>query len=246
MTHVENAGWVFRAGNRTVAMDVALLDELGVTREQRIAFFEAMDLVTYTHQHADHLHQGDAEVLGELGRPTVICHPDAARKLYDAGVTDKQVIELSAGQSTEVGDIRVQALQAHHRSVQIPHCIAPAVTAGGVTVVDAGDNRRFEPPSLNGADGCDVLIHCFYAYDEERAREGELTWIPELLEEQARFLASLRPNVVLISHISEFRHAYHKLWRFFHASLLKELLFSLDPSIACPILGPGESCVVRR
>jgi len=244
--HLQNAGWLFQADGRTVAMDVALLDELNVSRGERSALFTQTDVVLYTHQHADHCHDSDLEVLAELGEPPVVCHPDTAEKLYRAGVPEKQVVELEAGRSVEVAGVGIRALAADHRSQQVPNAIAPAVTVGGVTVVHAGDNRLFAPPSLRGAEGCDVLIHSLYAYDEARAEEGTLTWVPELLEEQARFLADLRPETVLIAHLGEFRHPYHKRWRFQHAGVLKELLFALAPEIACPILAPGESYIVRR
>jgi L-ascorbate metabolism protein UlaG (beta-lactamase superfamily) len=166
--------------------------------------------------------------------------------LRQAGVLGKQVVELRAGEGTTVGGVRVRALPADHRHRDIPNCIAFAATLDGFTVVHAGDNRLFAPPALTGAERADILIHSLYAYDEVRAREGALTWVPEMLDEQARFLADLRPRVVLLTHLAEFHHPYHKLWRFMHAGLLKERLFHLAPEVECPVLGPGERYVYRR
>jgi L-ascorbate metabolism protein UlaG (beta-lactamase superfamily) len=161
-------------------------------------------------------------------------------------VPEKQVVELEAGERTTIGGLRVQALPADHRHRDIPNCIAFAATVGGVTVVHTGDNRLFGPPALKGAEEADVLIHSLYAYDEAQAREGALTWVLPMFDEQARFLADLRPRVVLLTHLAEFYHPYHKLWRFIHAGLLKERLFHVAPEVECPILGPGERYVYRR
>jgi len=243
--HLYNAGWLLRAGDLLIGMDVALLDDLNVGRRERLALFGSLDALLISHQHGDHCYRGDLAVLAELGEPTVVCHPDTAEVLHQAGVADKQVVELEAGQVSTLGDLRVRALPADHRHRQIPNSIAPAATIGGVTVVHAGDNRVFEPPALDGAKGCDILIHCLYAYEESRAREGEVTWVPEMLDAQARFLANIRPRVVLLSHLAEFAHPYEKVWRFMHAGALKERLFGLAPETACPILSPGESHVYR-
>ena len=242
---VYNAGWVLRAAGSVVGMDLALLDELAVDDQHRLEFFGSLDLLLVSHQHADHCCASDLRVLAELGEPPVACHPDTAEKLYRGGVPEKQVVELEVGQAVTVAGVRVRALPAEHFQAQIPHCIAPAFEVDDVTVVHAGDNRLFEPPALRGAEGCDILIHCIYAYDETQAREGELTWSSQLLEAQARFLAKLSPRAVLLAHVAEVRHPYEKLWRYMHAGLLKERLFSLAPEVECPILGPGERYVYR-
>jgi len=244
--HLYNAGWVVRTDSTTVGMDVALRGDLGVTGMAREALFGGLDALLITHQHADHCYEGDAAVWADLGRPLLVCHPDTGRLLIRRGVPEKQVVELEAGQSAAIGGLRVRALPADHRHRDIPNCIAFAATVGGFTIVHAGDNRLFGPPALQGAEEADVLIHSLYAYDEAQAREGALTWVPEMLDEQARFLADLRPRVVLLTHLAEFYHPYHKLWRFLHAALLKELLFALAPEVECPILGPGERYVYRR
>ncbi len=244
--HLYNTGWLLRAGDIVVGMDLALLDELNVSRQQRMDLFSSLDVLLVSHQHADHCYERDLEGLAELGEPPVVCHPDTADKLRRAGLPEKQVVELEAGQATTVAGVRVRALPADHRHKQIPNSIAPALEVNQVTVVHAGDNRLFEPPGLAGAEGCDVLIHSIYAYDDGAAREGELTWAPELLDVQARFLARLAPRVVLLTHLGEFCHPYEKLWRYLHAAVLKEKLFSLAAKVECPILGPGERYVYRR
>lgn len=244
--HLYNAGWVVRAGSSAVGMDVALLADLNPKRELREALFGALDALLITHQHADHCYAGDIAVWADLGEPPILCHPETARVLTRAGVPEKQVVELEAGQGTTVGGVRVRALPADHQHRDIPHCIAFAATLDGFTVVHTGDNRLFGPPALAGAEDADILIHSLYAYDDARAREGTLTWVPEMLDEQAGFLAGLRPRVVLLTHLAEFCHPYHKLWRFLHAGLFKERLFRSAPDIECPILGPGERYVYRR
>jgi len=244
--HLYNAGWVVVADSVAVGMDVALMADLGATQQAREALFGALDALLITHQHADHCYEGDVAVWADLGRPLLVCHPDTARVLTRRGVPEKQVFGLEAGESTTIGGLRVQALPANHRHRDIPNCIAFAATLGGFTIVHTGDNRLFGPPALQGAEEADVLIHSLYAYDEAQAREGALTWVPEMLDEQARFLADLRPRVVLLTHLAEFYHPYHKLWRFVHAALLKERLFHLAPEVECPILGPGERYVYRR
>ncbi len=243
--HLYNAGWLLRARHLLLGMDLALLDDLGVSREERLALFGALDALFITHQHADHCCARDIAVLAELGEPPIFCHPDTARVLYRNEVPEKQVVELEAGEATVFKGARVNSLPADHLHRQIPNSVAFAISVGEVTVVHAGDNRLFQPPSLEGAQRCDILIHSLYAYDDAHAREGSLTWVPEMLDEQARFLADLHPQVVLLTHLAEFCHPYHKVWRFMHAGVLKERLFSLAPEIECPILGPGECYVYR-
>ena len=249
--HLYNAGWLLQVGPYRVAMDVALLDELGVGREHRLALFgglggaPGLKAVLITHQHADHCYGPDIAVLAELGEPPIVCHPDTARVIRRCGVPDKQVIELEAGQSVDLDGLRVRALPADHCHRQVPNSVALASSAAGVTVVHAGDNRLFRPPSLAGAQGCDILIHSLYAYQEPSAAEQALTCGPEMMEQQARFLADLRPRVVLLTHLNEFGHPYNKVWRLMHAGLLKERLFGLAPGVRCPILAPGECYVYR-
>ena len=244
--HLYNAGWLLRSRDLLLGMDLALLDDLGVSREERLALFGAVDALLITHQHADHCYERDIAVLAELGEPPVFCHPDTARVLYRGEVPEKQVVELEAGEATVFKGARVRALPADHLHRDIPNSVAFAIRVGDVTAVHAGDNRLFQAPSLQGAEGCDLLIHSLYAYDDAGACEDSLTWVPEMLDEQARFLADLHPQVVLLSHLAEFRHPYQKVWRFMHAGVLKERLFSVAPEIACPILGPGERYVHRR
>ncbi|WP_424215342.1 MBL fold metallo-hydrolase [Streptomyces sp. BI20] len=112
------------------------------------------DLVLLSHLHADHLHPPSLARLapGTLvlaPRGTARAVPGLARVLRARGAELREVV---AGEETEVRDLRVRAVPAHHDGRRLPvgpQRISPLgfVVTGSARTWFAGDTAAFEDPA---------------------------------------------------------------------------------------------------
>jgi len=127
-------------GGARVLTDPVLFDRIGVLRRAAnplpAELHTAIDLVVISHMHLDHM---DLRSLRHLGESTHLLVPTgAAGYLRTRGFTD--VSELAAGESADVGPVRVTATLATHSGFRPP--FGPTAAAVGY-LLDADDERVY-------------------------------------------------------------------------------------------------------
>lgn len=120
--------------------------------------FERVDLVIVSHGPFDHL--GDTAKIAKKHGCKVICPDDVKWKLIvDDHVDPKQIISMCWGLATEIGKIRIKAIENHHRSTirlnsgdfvtGFPNCYIITLE-DGTRVYNSGDSAIFSDMKLQG------------------------------------------------------------------------------------------------
>lgn len=153
-------GFLFRLGNKTLAIDPYLSDSVAQTDHfSRIVPIpvqpEALDcdLVVCTHDHQDHL---DADTIIKTNLP-LYAGPDSCIAHFRAlGIEERRLQPLNVGQTVSLGEAWITALYARHTE----DSIGVLIDYHGVKLYVSGDteydDRLLEAASL----GVDILFIC--------------------------------------------------------------------------------------
>ena len=145
-------------GGTQILTDPVLFDRVTILRRAVSTLpahrYRVVDAAVISHLHYDHLDMASLRLLGTATR--LIVPRGAGRLIRRAGFTD--VHELAAGQSIEVGSIRITATHADHSGFRPP--FGPTADAlgylldhGNERVYFAGDTDVFEAMAeLTGID----------------------------------------------------------------------------------------------
>ena len=153
-------GFLFRLGEKTLAVDPYLSDSVAQTdRFRRIVPIpiqpEALscDMVVCTHDHQDHL---DADTISKTSLP-LYAGPDTCIAHFRAlGIDDGRLQPLNAGDTVPLGDARVTALFARHTEDSIGALIEYRGLRLYVTGDTEYDERLLEAAGLH----VDILFIC--------------------------------------------------------------------------------------
>ncbi len=153
------SGFLLCAEGKTILFDPYLSDSLttkyATTDKPHVRITErvidpglltGLDVITSSHHHTDHL---DAETLTPLLRanptaPLVIPRANHSFVLERLGAVGERLIELDAGETVSVGEIRFTGIPAAHNEVehdQQGHCrfLGYVVRLGDLTLYHSGD-----------------------------------------------------------------------------------------------------------
>jgi L-ascorbate metabolism protein UlaG (beta-lactamase superfamily) len=200
---------------------------------------EGIDAVLISHLHHDHL---DFPSLRRFdGSTRVVAPVGAARTIRRRGFTE--VVELAAGERTEVGGVEVAATMAVHEGRRFKigpmvRAIGYEVSAGGSAIYFAGDTDLFDGMA-ELAGRIDVALLPIAGWGPKLGK-GHLN--PETAAQAA---ALIRPRVVVPIHWgtlirSDLRSQTEK---YFGGPPRKfaDALRELAPDVELAVLQPGES-----
>jgi L-ascorbate metabolism protein UlaG (beta-lactamase superfamily) len=123
LTWLGHASFALRLGRALVATDPVFAERMGTRK--RLAppgvapeQLPALDIVTVSHSHYDHMDLPSLRRLAERGRPLFVVPKDNADVLRGAGI--ERVVELGWWESVEAGGVRVTCVPAQHWSMRVP------------------------------------------------------------------------------------------------------------------------------
>jgi L-ascorbate metabolism protein UlaG (beta-lactamase superfamily) len=123
VTWVGHASFVLRLGGALIATDPVFASRMGP--RQRLTApgvapenLPALDVVTVSHSHYDHLDIPSLRTLAARGNPLFVVPKDNGDLLRRAGI--KRVVELGWWESTETVGVRVTCVPAQHWSMRVP------------------------------------------------------------------------------------------------------------------------------
>lgn len=153
VTWVGHATFVLRLGGRYVAIDPMWSERCVHVRRLRpvgvaLSRLPAVDVVTVSHNHYDHLDLPSLRVLDELFRPTFLVPLRVGALLRKTGIAN--VVELDWWESHQDGDLRMTLVPANHWSARGPFDVNQTlwggfVYAGPQGVVYHSGDTAFEP-----------------------------------------------------------------------------------------------------
>ncbi len=245
LTYFGHATVLLELDGARVLTDPVLRRHVGplVRRSPRphAALLTNLDAILISHLHLDHY---DPPSLRRLDRATPIVGPrGGARPLARLGFTD--VHELSPGEETEVGALRVVATAAVHEKSRHPlsraaDCVG-FVVAGSLSAYFAGDTALF--PEMEGLwAGLDVALLPIAGWGltlPEGEHMGPL--------QAARALRLLRPRLAVPVHWGTFGLPGTGLGRRGRATAaaapvtFRRHAAQLAPDVAVALLRPGET-----
>jgi L-ascorbate 6-phosphate lactonase len=104
------------------------------------------DVVVSTHWHEDHLDPGTIPVIARNNpNAKLVMPPSAMARALSWGVPRSQIISLRHGESTSIGDIRVEAMPARHEAGiagwEVPDAMGVQLNIGELKVYHSGDTE---------------------------------------------------------------------------------------------------------
>lgn len=202
----------------------------------------AVDVVTISHAHHDHL---DRPSLRTLDPDVTLVVPRGARRLVD-GLGPFLVEEVVEGELVGVGPLEIQATHADHRPGRLLHRGPEAigfVIAGSRRLYFSGDTDLFGGMRDLGASGVDVALLPIWGWGTQIGA-GHLD-----PRRAAEALTLIRPRVAIPIHWGTF---YPIGLRRFRPRLLTEppRAFAREaarraPEVDVRILAPGEATLVE-
>jgi len=123
LTWVGHASLLLRLGGSLIATDPVFASRMGPRRRltppgvppSRIP---AVDIVTVSHSHYDHLDLPSLRHLASRGSPRFVVPTDCGEILRASGIDE--VVELGWWESIEIGAVRVTCVPAQHWSMRVP------------------------------------------------------------------------------------------------------------------------------
>jgi L-ascorbate 6-phosphate lactonase len=123
------------------------------------------DVLLCTHWHEDHLDPGSIPVIAQRNSSArFVMPPSAMSRALSWGVPRKQVTTLKAGQSLELGDVRISALAARHNAGvegwEVYDAISVILETEGLRIFFSGDTeydaglRKLVPRGIDAAFLC--------------------------------------------------------------------------------------------
>jgi L-ascorbate metabolism protein UlaG (beta-lactamase superfamily) len=161
LTWLGHATALFELSGARVLTDPLLTTRVAHLRRRRAlqpSDLGPVDVVLLSHTHMDHLHLPSLRMLG--AGPAFVVPSGAAGWMRRRGFTN--VVELAAGEQTEIGPLVVSATRAVHNSGRGPHTrldVAPigfVVGDGRASVYFAGDTDLF--PEMRDLRGVDIAL----------------------------------------------------------------------------------------
>jgi L-ascorbate metabolism protein UlaG (beta-lactamase superfamily) len=123
VTWIGHASFVLRLGGALIATDPVFATRMGPRRRLTPpgvppSRLPAIDVVTVSHAHFDHLDLPSLRTLATRGEPLFVVPKDNAALLRGAGID--RVVELGWWESTQAGGVRVTCVPAQHWSMRMP------------------------------------------------------------------------------------------------------------------------------
>lgn len=187
------------------ASSLVALKRLGIDRN-------AISLIVVTHFHADHFGGIpffilDAQFFSKRREPLTIVGPVGLAAWYErvmetafpgsskaAQKFELRLVEIAAGETRELGEIKVSAFQAVHGPPGGPY-LAVRIEAEGRTVAYTGDTE-WTPALIPAAQDADLFIAEAYFRDKTVVTHLSLDAIEA-------HLAELRPRRLVLTHMSD-------------------------------------------
>jgi L-ascorbate 6-phosphate lactonase len=231
------AGFVFKSDNgKTVYIDPYLTDVV-----ERVVGFKRMmsspiapsevvaDLVICTHEHLDHM---DTDALPIIAQHfyTHFAGPTECFKYFEElRIPAERCHLLQEGQAIVVGDLSINGVYADHGDLS-PNALGVVLDFGGIRVYHTGDTayrpERFRPAIEMRPD---ILLPCINgAFGNMDAREA------------AQLTQLIAPSLVFPTHFWLFVEQNGDPKQFL------ELCSQLAPSVAAPVLKPGEEYLFHK
>lgn len=100
----------------------------------------AVDVILYTHKHADHFDPASLKVIAGLQAAVIVTHPEVGRGLEEEGFS---YTEIRANESLEIAGFRISAHNAPHENIpgEVPHNLAFVINQ---TLLHPGDSFTVE------------------------------------------------------------------------------------------------------
>lgn len=154
LTWIGHSTFALRLGGKTILTDPVLFDRVGLTKRNvppgvALETMPAIDVVTISHAHHDHLHLPSLRAIAEhtkkLGRETLFVVPSEVGR-YLSGL---KFVERAWWESHDVGDVQLTLVPQQHWSMRTPFDRDEALWGGWVmrapegTAYHAGDTGYF-------------------------------------------------------------------------------------------------------
>jgi N-acyl-phosphatidylethanolamine-hydrolysing phospholipase D len=123
VTWIGHASFVLRLGGALIATDPVFASRMGPRRRLTapgvaLEHLPALDVVTVSHSHYDHMDIPSLRGLAARGNPLFVVPKDNGELLRRAGI--QRVVELGWWESTETVGVRVTCVPAQHWSMRVP------------------------------------------------------------------------------------------------------------------------------
>jgi L-ascorbate 6-phosphate lactonase len=147
-----NAGWVIKAGELTVGVDLDLstpnkVQPPPVTPEQLAA---ELDVLLVSHHHGDHCNTATIKALGQGSRTTFVLPRTCLKRAAQFGITENRIIVPDPGRPFEVKGVRVEPVHAIHGNQEFTVLtrepdFAESIRYNCGYVLNLGGKRIFHP-----------------------------------------------------------------------------------------------------
>ncbi len=124
------SGFIIRSLNQAV-----LFDPAGMLKDDEVSALKTVNLVLFTHDHADHFSSGKTQAIFKATAASVLAEPKVANKLKGKLPSDK-LVSAENGKTYTLGDVTATAIQGIHRGPIMLY----QIKMDDITLFHAGDS----------------------------------------------------------------------------------------------------------
>lgn len=196
-----------------------------------------LDFILLTHEHIDHFNPDQAAKLADAAVLWLV--PSCMRTAFlSTGVSPDRCVFLRDGDTREIGEVCVEALEGHHHYLdgrKGPDSLMYVIRYRGRRFFLPGDVRDYRPESIPAGSFDSAFLHLYlgpepYDYPLER-----------YYQQAVAYAAAIPASRMFLTHLYGFHFASpDQIWTFGHAGMLLDGLFCLRPELETVVPRIGE------
>ncbi|MBQ8606499.1 MAG: MBL fold metallo-hydrolase [Clostridia bacterium] len=234
------SSYVFSLNGTKFAVDLQIRREsdLEALRDSLDSDLSDISFVLITHQHGDHMCVPLINALKDADIKWFIPEGTRADYMERSGLSEDKIVRTKPGGKYNVNGIEINAFFTPHAVGEQPFLqCGYRISDGKKNVIIPGDIRDYDYCDYPKSSNIDLCVSHLWAGKDSMTPDK---YMP-MLEKFCKTSASFGAKRYFLCHLYEIGREESSLWRYVHAGIAMDMLYSLRPESIVEIPRLGES-----